>query len=353
MRSTRHLTFASALGCIVALFSTSLFAQSAENTGDWQTFGAAGEEFSVIMPKDPTVETGKMAYHKMELNTRLYLSAPATGPVYAVVSLSGIKSNPALYSEMERLNSYVDAFKKFFVPRLKGKAAVGKLSLSGPKKLNGHDGREYQLTIADLSGPVQVYSTRKRFYAVVFLSNKKDDALHERFISSFVLPERITMPAETAKTETAKPPTTTAQTSAPDPSANPNEPNKPKTGAQGAEGHTDAPTAAETKAADTKGTDTTAPGDKKAINGGNLNGKAISLPQPIYPADAKAHNVTGVVTVQVTIDEYGNVIAASAASGHPLLQQAAITAAYSARFTQTLLMGEPVKVTGSITYQFK
>lgn len=343
MRNKRRLTFASAIAFTVALFSTSSFAQSPENTADWQTFGPTGEEFSVIMPKDPTVETGKMPYHKMELNTRLYLSAPATGPVYAVVSLSGIKSNPALYTEMERLNSYVDAFKKLFVPRLKGKDAIGKLTLTRPKKLNGHDGREYQLTIADLSGPVQVYSTRKRFYAVVFLSNKKDEALRERFISSFTLPEKMTVPAETAAVQ---PP--------PPDASNPNEPNKPKSsGAQGTEGNTDAPTTAETKGPETKATDAATPGDKKPLSGGVLNGKAISLPHPIYPADAKAHGVTGTVSVQVTIDEYGNVIAASAPSGHPLLQQAAITAAYSARFSPTTLMGEPVKVVGVIVYNFK
>jgi TonB family protein len=57
--------------------------------------------------------------------------------------------------------------------------------------------------------------------------------------------------------------------------------------------------------------------------------------------------------VQVTIDETGKVISARAISGHPLLQAAATQAAYSARFSPTQLSGQPVKVTGTINYNFQ
>ncbi len=88
------------------------------------------------------------------------------------------------------------------------------------------------------------------------------------------------------------------------------------------------------------------------ISGGVLNGKAISKPAPPYPAVAKAARASGVVVVQITVDEGGRVISASAISGHPLLRQAAVQAAHSARFSPTLLSGQPVKVTGTITYNF-
>ncbi|HKC63272.1 MAG TPA: energy transducer TonB [Pyrinomonadaceae bacterium] len=94
------------------------------------------------------------------------------------------------------------------------------------------------------------------------------------------------------------------------------------------------------------------PAPKAPISGGVLNGKAISLPKPPYPAIAKAAHASGTVTVQVTIDESGKVISAHAVGGHPLLQQAAVQAAYQARFTPTQLSGQPVKVTGVITYNF-
>src|SRR6185295_9760457 len=88
------------------------------------------------------------------------------------------------------------------------------------------------------------------------------------------------------------------------------------------------------------------------ISGGVLNGKAISLPKPAYPPIARAAHASGTVVVQVTIDENGNVIAAHAVSGHPLLQGAAVGAARSAKFSPTKLSGQPVKVTGVIQYNF-
>lgn len=94
------------------------------------------------------------------------------------------------------------------------------------------------------------------------------------------------------------------------------------------------------------------PVPKAPISGGVLNGKAISLPKPPYPQIARAARASGTVTVQVTIDENGNVISASAVSGHPLLQQSAVQAARQAKFSPTKLSGQPVKVTGVITYNF-
>jgi len=90
-----------------------------------------------------------------------------------------------------------------------------------------------------------------------------------------------------------------------------------------------------------------------AIGGGVLNGKAISLPRPAYPAIARAAHADGSVTVEVTIDEEGNVVAAKAVSGHPLLQSASVAAARGAKFTPTKLSGQAVKVQGVLVYTFK
>jgi protein TonB len=85
---------------------------------------------------------------------------------------------------------------------------------------------------------------------------------------------------------------------------------------------------------------------------GIVNGMAVSLPKPGYPSPALAMGITGKVDVQITIDETGKVISAKAASGHPLLRNAAETAAWKAKFTPTLLSKVPVKVTGVIVYNF-
>ncbi|HEX8557664.1 MAG TPA: energy transducer TonB [Pyrinomonadaceae bacterium] len=83
-----------------------------------------------------------------------------------------------------------------------------------------------------------------------------------------------------------------------------------------------------------------------------ISSKVVDKPAPPYPPIAKAAGLQGAVAVQIVVDEQGRVISARATSGNPLLQQAAVQAAYRARFTPTLLTGQPVKVTGSITYNF-
>jgi protein TonB len=67
---------------------------------------------------------------------------------------------------------------------------------------------------------------------------------------------------------------------------------------------------------------------------------------------AKQIGVRGTVNVQVLIDERGNVVSATAVSGHPLLIPAARAAALQARFSPTMFGDQPVKVSGVITYNF-
>jgi TonB family protein len=87
-------------------------------------------------------------------------------------------------------------------------------------------------------------------------------------------------------------------------------------------------------------------------SGGVLSGEAINKPAPVYPPLAKAAKVSGSVVVEVTIDEVGNVISARALSGHPLLKDAAVGAAQQWTFKPTYLSGVPVKVIGTITFNF-
>ncbi|MEQ1643120.1 MAG: energy transducer TonB [Pyrinomonadaceae bacterium] len=85
---------------------------------------------------------------------------------------------------------------------------------------------------------------------------------------------------------------------------------------------------------------------------GVLNGKAEALPQPSYPPAAKAVRAGGTVPVQVIIAEDGTIHSAASISGHPLLRRASEVAACGSRFSPTLLEGQPVKVSGIITYNF-
>ena len=110
-----------------------------------------------------------------------------------------------------------------------------------------------------------------------------------------------------------------------------------------------APPAVETVRAET--CEGTAAG--RTVTGGILNGKAVSKPAPNYPAEARRAQVSGTVVVRITVDECGDVEQAEAVSGPALLREAATEAAYESRFSPTRLSGEPVKVKGTITYNFE
>jgi len=83
-----------------------------------------------------------------------------------------------------------------------------------------------------------------------------------------------------------------------------------------------------------------------------LSGKATKTVQPTYPPIAKAAGAQGPVSVQIVVNEAGEVESAKATSGHPLLRQAAVDAASGWQFTPTKLSGNAVKVTGTISFNF-
>lgn len=91
-----------------------------------------------------------------------------------------------------------------------------------------------------------------------------------------------------------------------------------------------------------------------SINAGVVNGKALNLAAPAYPAEAKAARATGAVNVQVFIDEEGNVIAACSSSkdANSFLVESSEAAAYNSKFRPTTLNGQSVKVIGTIVYNY-
>ena len=87
------------------------------------------------------------------------------------------------------------------------------------------------------------------------------------------------------------------------------------------------------------------------IMGGVVNGKALVLAKPAYPAEARSKRASGAVAVKVIIDEAGKVIFACGINGSKLLHLASENAAYRSKFSPTF-SGMPVKVSGVITYNF-
>jgi TonB family protein len=92
--------------------------------------------------------------------------------------------------------------------------------------------------------------------------------------------------------------------------------------------------------------------DAGGNSNGILNGKALHLVTPPYPALARSAHAGGQVSVKVLIDLDGNVAAAQAVEGNPLLRAASVKAARETKFTPTLLEGKPVILVGIIIYNF-
>jgi TonB family protein len=85
---------------------------------------------------------------------------------------------------------------------------------------------------------------------------------------------------------------------------------------------------------------------------GILNGSAISLPSPAYPATARDMRASGAVKVEITISAGGDVVEAKAVSGNPILQDSAERAARAAKFLPTYVNGAPVEIKGVVVYNF-
>ncbi len=86
---------------------------------------------------------------------------------------------------------------------------------------------------------------------------------------------------------------------------------------------------------------------------GVVTGGAVKRVDPVYPPAAREARLTGVVAVEVTVSEQGNVTSARALSGPTLLQNAAVLAARAWKFKASTLGGVPVTITTTIIFNFK
>ncbi len=163
-------------------------------------------------------------------------------------------------------------------------------------------------------------------------SNNSNDAVDARTIR-----KPVTLSTTNAQTETSLKQSTSTLEAAPEP----------------APARSFDETATETRPNEAESTESSSKTSERVpVSSGVLNGQAKTLPTPLYPNAAKLAGVKGKVMVEVEINEEGEVVAAKAASGPALLQQAAVLAARQARFSPTYLSGQPVRIKGVIIYSF-
>lgn len=88
------------------------------------------------------------------------------------------------------------------------------------------------------------------------------------------------------------------------------------------------------------------------LNVGSLKEYATRQPSPVYPPAAKTTRTTGVVRVDLTVDEKGEVSEVQKTSGPSMLQAAAKDAIRKWRFKPFTRDGQPVKASGFVSFNF-
>ena len=94
----------------------------------------------------------------------------------------------------------------------------------------------------------------------------------------------------------------------------------------------------------------TAKGDP--IDVGSLVAYATKQPPPVYPPAARTMRATGIVKVEVTVNESGDVSEVQKTSGPSMLQSAAKDAVKKWKFKPFVRDGQPVKATGFVSFNF-
>ena len=96
------------------------------------------------------------------------------------------------------------------------------------------------------------------------------------------------------------------------------------------------------------------PPSPEPMRGGNVQeARLLRKVDPSYPPLAKRTRVQGSVTLQVSVDEKGNVSGVKILRGHPLLNDEAMRAVRQWKYSPTLLNGEPVPAIATVTVIFK
>lgn len=307
----------------------------------WKRYTSAAGNFSALFPGTPTEEShgAQVSGHDAVLHVALLQTAAGY-----IVSYADL---PYEAERAEKISDLLTGARDRAVATMNGR-----LLDDTEIKYVGHPGRVF--TVETAGGAVtttKVFVVKNRLYMVTATYNgeKKNppdiarfyEAAARRFIGSFMLISDENEKKDFGNADPVTPPSPLTETGE-------DEVTKVKRELE-AKGEPVFGICAVDKPCDSiKG---------KTINGRVIKGdvvlpKAINRPQPAYPAIARAARASGPVVVQVIVDENGKVIAAHAVSGNPLLHVAAERAARDWEFTPTIIDGRPVKVIGTITFNF-
>lgn len=278
----------------------------------WEKLAPVGHSFTMLMPARAT-----------QTSRRIPRADNVAAPIVTYQSVVGrkryvaavfLKASPSVNPAFPSLEKFINGLEHSF----QGTDAANFLTFDRDVTVKGISGKQYRLRLGDYPGIAWVLESDGAFYALMVIGADETDADAIRFLSSFSLGEVNTDPALSGVTDADS----TRGTSPAERTPDVNVPPEPW------------------------------PQLLSPISGGVLNGKAITLGRPEYPAEARANGDSGTVKVQILIDELGNVMRAEAVEGPASLHAAAVAAALKSRFTPTRLMGQPIKVSGVIVFRF-
>lgn len=112
-----------------------------------------------------------------------------------------------------------------------------------------------------------------------------------------------------------------------------------------AENKTETPSETQTAKADI-------PKDNSPLSVGSLVSYATAQTKPVYPIAAKNMRMTGVVKVEVLVNENGEVTEVQNTTGPSMLQRAATDAVKKWKFKPFVRDGQPVKASGFVNFNF-
>jgi TonB family protein len=156
----------------------------------WSRFTGKDEEFSLLMPKEPSLFlnyiTERSGQHTLE---RIY-SCYDKGAVYLVVSY-----------DTRSINGILENLKAHHFGH-------GGIKYSRDISLAGYKGKEYKLKFGEVVGMLHVYAAKNRGYAVATVQAVDDPPLRSYFLSSLSI---LTNSGQTTKVEpTPEPPSSQA-----------------------------------------------------------------------------------------------------------------------------------------------
>jgi TonB family protein len=291
----------SLLTCLLLSCPTQVRSQS-----EWQKIAPLGESFTFLMPT-PARSVSRLVPigDKNAVPARVFYSL-AGGRRYMFVSFA--RTSPDRMPALSSFDEFTRAMEFSFASK---QGEIKSLTFDTDLSDGSRFVRQYDLQMGEYKGVARFTANEKSFYAQIVIGADKNDSDVQRFLTSF----RVVSDND-------------------DPDAT-----NVVTLSEGATGSPDLPP-------------DPWPGRFSPISGGVLNGKALSLARPEYPKAARKNHDEGQVRVRIVIDEFGKVISAEAIEGAESLREAAIDAAYKSRFTPTRLMGQPVKISGVIVYNF-